>query len=515
VRPDPLSLDPSWPSPVPLLDLESALEQTLFQSGLSREALLKRLVADVQKPGLLPLLWLLPRRWKLAPARLPSQLQRLAGLLERGLLSPLLLAALADDLPNLMASPGASGWADADATAQANALATAQAKARPNSLSLWRRQAIADGPLPTSLAAWLARGTQLQNQPQQQSQNQSIDQPNDQPGGRPKTSALSAGLIWGNLGLQAPSPSQQRLNRFSAQILNRLGANLLVHLHQEPGTEEPSPQEPSPWTIEGCQSARQWVELLIQQGWQIKAQLRASVASFGLGACLPNDHGWTQVPLALPMRTGLLDADGQEQQALLPHSCLEMEWSLGASTISLQYYQGTEGLCGWEALNDLDRPWQNNRHNGTVRYLGEPFQGDQLLEVLDLCDWMALVHNHQSSAMQLAYGGYGSLGFCIDTSALIQQAISARCDLFPVLLGGVWRERLMRCSHHLLEAASPSLPANRRQAAERYGQALEQLPMDAALHGAVAITEAKRRLRACQPSSSPFRLVQQWNSPAP
>ncbi|MEN9542078.1 MAG: hypothetical protein RLZZ459_2169, partial [Cyanobacteriota bacterium] len=53
---DPLSLDPGWDSPVPLVPLREALEQTVFRSGLSREDWLRRLAAQLHKPALLPLL---------------------------------------------------------------------------------------------------------------------------------------------------------------------------------------------------------------------------------------------------------------------------------------------------------------------------------------------------------------------------------------------------------------------------------------------------------------------------
>ena len=59
---------------------------------------------------------------------------------------------------------------------------------------------------------------------------------------------------------------------------------------------------------------------------------------------------------------------------LLPHSAVELELRGEGCELLLQFYQGTEGLCGWEALNDLQRPWQNDRQNGTVRYMGEPWQ---------------------------------------------------------------------------------------------------------------------------------------------
>jgi hypothetical protein len=53
-----------------------------------------------------------------------------------------------------------------------------------------------------------------------------------------------------------------------------------------------------------------------------------------------------------------------------------------------------------------------------------------------------------------------------------------------------------------------------RQALERYQRALEALPFDVALHGPAA-RDARTRLLACQPNSSPFRLVEQLTRPLP
>ncbi|MEN9767686.1 MAG: hypothetical protein RLZZ32_1646, partial [Cyanobacteriota bacterium] len=101
--PDPLALESSWNCGVPLIGFEEALEQSVFRSGLTRSDWLQRLAHQLHRPQLLPLLWLLPRGWKLAPAALPERLRNLAGLLERGLLSPGLLAALADELTQVKA----------------------------------------------------------------------------------------------------------------------------------------------------------------------------------------------------------------------------------------------------------------------------------------------------------------------------------------------------------------------------------------------------------------------------
>ncbi len=455
---DPLALDEQWHCPVPLLGFEAALERSVFRSGLSRSDWLKRLANELHKPQLLPLLWLLPRRWSLSQAQLPPKLQALGGVLERGLLTPALLAALADDLPHLLPAPKPD---------------------QPNALSLWSSSH--RPPLPRDFAT-LQEAASAEAESESESSNTTT----------PAGAALTGGLVWRNVGLSyEQSPPQRQQNSLVARVLNRLAANRLGE---------------DPWSFEGCTTSSSWLAQLQANGWQARAQLRCSVASFGLGASLPQEAGgWSQVPLALPIRTGLLGADGEEVQSLLPHSCLELELRGPDQLLRLQYYQGTEGLCGWEALNDLQRPWQNDRHNGTVHYLGEPYEGERLQQLFDLLEVIALVHNHEASDRQLLHGGYGSLGFCIDSSALIQQLMEGRCQLFPVLMGGIWRERLLRRVNQLGAAAAPWL--------EPYCQALHDLPHDGSLHGRAAAS-AQQRLLACQPLSSPFVLVQQFTPAA-
>ena len=431
---DPLQLDPHWPSPVPLIDLEAALEQSLLQSGLSRQDYIKRLAQDLHKPRLQPLLWLLPRRWRLAPAQLPQQLHGLAQLLERGLLTPSLLAVLGDEIAQLLPQPDQA----------------------TTPLELWH----GDGE--ANLKPWSEVVALSQS-----------DAPADGTDTEAKASHLAPGLVWNNLGLHYGQNSRRRdANTAAAQWLNHHAAR---------------------------DGSRALIERLQHLGWQIRARFRASVASFGLGACFRNqqDGDWQQIPIGLPMRSGLLDQNSQEITMLLPHSAVELELSGEGCELLLQFYQGTEGLCGWEALNDLQRPWQNDRHNGTVRYMGEPMQGSKLLELMDLTDVMAHVHNSLASELQLRWGGYGTVGYCIDTTALVQQALEGQCNLFPLLLNGIWRERLLRTSQK--RPASAAL--------QRYQQALMELPLDLSHHGSSS-ADAWRRLKGCQPLSSPLRLAQ-------
>ncbi len=189
-----------------------------------------------------------------------------------------------------------------------------------------------------------------------------------------------------------------------AQVFNVLGSNVLGShlLGQQGGNVEI-------YQFEGQSCGKDLIHCLQAKGWTCQARVRSSVASFGLGASTPSADSkqWNQIPLAVPYRTGLQEIDQTEIHALIPHACLEMELQPPqGEAVLLQYYQGTEGLNGWAAMNDLDRPWQNGRSNGTVRYGPTVFRDQQLSDAIDLCELMGAIHNSEASMENLHLGGH-------------------------------------------------------------------------------------------------------------
>ena len=489
LTPDPLALSSAWGATpgdqtdiAPLRGLNDVLETSWLRRGISRDHFLTELLTDLHQRRLVPLLAMLPRRWRLGAAALPDHLRKLGELLEGGSISPLLLAALADDLQHLFPVQD-------DATG-----ATADALDRWMATTVRPAPGAAAEPLPQSLQTW-----------REQAVHGQIEQTRDAASGGLRQ--LGADLVWHNHGLHHLQSENSRWgNTLMAQVFNALGAN-----HLPPGITGTSGRA-TPFLFEGVSTTQQLVELLRSRGWSCKARVRASVASFGLGASCPNTAAttttWLQVPLAVPYRTGLLDS-GEELEALLPHCSLELELTPPdeqAPTL-LQYYQGTEGFNGWAAMNDLHRPWQNDRNNGSVAYPGEPIEAARLGLALDLCDLMAAVHNTAAAQGKLRTGGYGALGFCIDSTALVEQALTGCCHLFPLTLGGIWRERLR---HHLEQLLHQGLRVMDDTSVERYRHALDTLPSDLNLHGN-ACAGALDRLRASQPAHSPFLLVRRLN----
>ena len=86
---DQLRLSSSWGSSpndatalAPLISLNSALEQSSLRRGISRDAFLKELLRDLHHQRLVPLLLMLPRRWRLQRAGLPEHLRDLGRVIE-------------------------------------------------------------------------------------------------------------------------------------------------------------------------------------------------------------------------------------------------------------------------------------------------------------------------------------------------------------------------------------------------------------------------------------------------
>ncbi|WP_114992230.1 ArgR family transcriptional regulator [Synechococcus sp. UW179A] len=459
----------------PLIALDEALEQSSLRRGISRDAFLKELLSDLHHQRLIPLLLMLPRRWRGQSASLPEHLRSLGSLLENNLFSPLLGATLADDLQHIL-----------PAVSKPSAI---------NALDRWCQRQISISPeqslaLPQTLEAlWSITADAIEKLPVMKKETS---------GTLAKISAMGGVLTWSNCGLpNVQAEPERRRNSLLAQILNVLGSNRLPRA----GTTSEL------FRFEGVSSGRALLNHLHNKGWQSRARFRSSVATFGLGASTFIGEQWKQIPLGVPYRTGLLDPKGEEMQALMPHCSVEMELQPpGSSPVLLQYYQGAEGLNGWAGLNELHRPWQNERSNGTVAYQATELSGEQLEETLDLCELIGAVHNNEAQFSHLHMGGYGALGFCIDSTALVEQAMTGRTNLFPLALGDLWRQRLHRQLQQQLDAGLQATD----DSVNRYRLALDELPQDL-FHDNQSRPEAHRRLKASQPRHSPFALVRALN----
>ena len=481
-----LELVPEWLSSstdktddIKLLGIDDALDRSWIRKGISRKEFLAELLKSINHREALPILAMLPKGWKVKPAMVPEHLRGMATILEEELMNPKLLGAMADELNHLWPAK--------------------KTQKKESALIRWNKRTVRyrdkDIQLPTSMKKIneVAENTGKELKPEQKKGK----------GARDIWSA-GIGLKWENIGMKYSQTEEERLkNMILAQVLNALASNQQNNEDRNSGGSEN-------FIFEGQQSTHQLVKTLASNGWKCKGRFRSSVASFGCGASCPdaeNPKQWDQIPLALPYRTGILYKNN-EITALFPHSCFELELKSPnrKDNFLVQYYQGTEGLNGWAALNDLHRPWQNDRKNGTVKYSDIELSIEKLLEALDISDVIARIHNNQSSQMNLRYGGYGTMGFCIDSTGLLEYAICGSTNQFPLTLNAIWRERLEDFAKRINETTENQLDKT-HTAIERYRVALEKMPCDIDIRKSEK-DDALRRLCESQPSRSPFKTIE-------
>ena len=153
LTPDPLALSSVWGAIpgdqadiTPLLGVNAVLETSWLRKGISRDHFLTELLTDLHQRRLVPLLAMLPKRWRLGATALPDHLRKLGELLEGGPISPLLLAALADDLHHLFPVQDNATRATADALKRWTATTVqlgpgAAGQPLPQSRQAWKEQA--------------------------------------------------------------------------------------------------------------------------------------------------------------------------------------------------------------------------------------------------------------------------------------------------------------------------------------------------------------------------------------
>lgn len=116
-------------------------------------------------------------------------------------------------------------------------------------------------------------------------------------------------------------------------------------------------------------------------------------------------------------------------------------------------------------VSDVDRTYSNSRLANPSLYL------------VVLCPLLG--HT-------LPFTGYGMLGVCLDSVALIQQAMAGRCTIFPLLLGGEAKFSLLALYRQAAAEGWSYAPEARQLAA-----ALAALPCDALQEPATAADAAR------------------------
>lgn len=132
---------------------------------------------------------------------------------------------------------------------------------------------------------------------------------------------------------------------------------------------------------------------------------------------------------------------------------------------------------------------------------------EQRCHALRLISASTAALNCASTDGQLLLGGYGYLGVCIDSVAVIQQALANECTMYPLLLGGTAKMMLLNAYESIQKKASKAGSAwEFHKEAELLRTAMIRLPCDGIVEPSAALGTARRAL-ACLPKKSVFKAV--------
>jgi hypothetical protein len=258
-------------------------------------------------------------------------------------------------------------------------------------------------------------------------------------------------LANGNGGcMMAVSEGQAKVNQVFAVVCNKLAANSLVGLGVS--SYEPKeaflvqvPDHPTP-----VDSVEDLIQALEQTGHTASVRIFANTTSFGVGLCIKeNDATYTQIPLAYPLSTGLYahdeNGDDLDVVTLMQHAAVSLYVTGPLITTRVDWCLSINGMTGWGPEQEINRMWTRDDSARTWHAEEELSTAAGRRSALRLTTASSAALNVAASEEQLLMGGYGALGVCIDSVAAIQQSISGKCTLYPLILGGDAKMGLLSC----------------------------------------------------------------------
>eukprot|EP00887_Chlorella_sp_A99_P003631 scaffold7.g3631.t1 len=261
----------------------------------------------------------------------------------------------------------------------------------------------------------------------------------------------------------------------------------------------------------GLTSVEALATALQAEGYSVDLKCNSNLTSFGIGFCVPGEAAgtWRHIPIAYPLRTGLWARDEQGQEAsvmtLMSHGSVLLSVRGGPLRLlnfDLEWCLGVSGFTGWLPYAFADRVWATGDRFRIGHPLGDLSAPGEQTRLLRLLAAATCVLNVVGQRDRLLFGGYGYLGVCLDSAAVIQQAMAGTCTLYPLILGGDAKCGLMAA---YLEAAAGGGWAYAADA-RALATALADLPCDAIQEPCAAACAARRAL-ACLPRDSVFAAV--------
>lgn len=292
-------------------------------------------------------------------------------------------------------------------------------------------------------------------------------------------------------------------NRLLACLLNRLAHNYTCY--NNPGDERHIFRvsvDPAGLSVD---NPGDFVKALIKSGHDVQVCPKTTITTFGIALCVKEANGtWTNLPLACFLATGLQDENSdQGAMTCMPHGGVNLDITGPLiRQCNIQHYIAIEGLCGWHSDHNPDAPWL-----GHVNCC-KPWRDERAVQAVRLAGLLATTSNTLATELELPYGGYGLVGMCNDSAAIIEQAMEGTTNMYPLTANGVFsmiQVRHMRDLRSSLENHSSRGFAAEVTDLNSLMFAMTQLGSDTTPTPATA-GDSNRRIVHCLPPGLPFQL---------
>ena len=306
-------------------------------------------------------------------------------------------------------------------------------------------------------------------------------------------------------------------NRLLAVLLNKLSYNFYQKEQNQSNLFVVKMTE----TSSNLEYPQDFVQALLDSGHTVEMCPRAHMTSFGLAVCVKERNGtWSNVPIGIFLQSGYeRGEDNRPAHYIMPHGGMDLRLTgplVGKDgRCDIQFYMAIEGMCGWHSNHNADVPWLQSTSFANV------YSHKQAILALKLAGILAVTFNALGTEMDLPYGGYGLVGVCNDTAALLDFGVRGETNMFPLVSTGRFLIRLGRRLIQLygnikdLEVAEGEGDHHRRQATTTLGDDIRRLivacchiPSDLQANPKNLISSSKRFL-ASQPELLCFQLEQE------
>ncbi|KAJ8901735.1 hypothetical protein NDN08_003941 [Rhodosorus marinus] len=300
------------------------------------------------------------------------------------------------------------------------------------------------------------------------------------------------------------------VNRLICQILNRLASNAYPT-----GLIDPEDGVPGPFAVQMTEqspkllSPEALLAALVESGHSVSGGIFTNITAFGINLSTKKADGtWADVPVAIPIRTGVrtlnddLRVETTEISNLIPHSAFFVDCTGPLLDFRSEFFQGIDGFTGWNAPPFVLKYYQNHPE---INALHGIWSFEDMISGVKHASHIMNIYNYIATKWNLPVGGYGYSGVCLDSVALVQHSVKGETTVFPIMIGGGVKVEIAQAIQDFFDHVSAAGQNEYKSIMRRIVSSLRQLPCDVLVEPH-ELEDACIRMMKTIPEKSPFKV---------